>query len=180
MVASGNHYIAQVKGNQPNLYQAIESLIVENHPIDCQVFEERNRGQDICWEVSVFEAKVGRIQNKWAELKNVIQVQKVVGAQNKQSNSKRFYISDLQINKAAYYQEKIRNHWLIENQLHWVKDVVHKEDNNRIRTKNGPINMSIISGIAINLHRKNERRSITDNQISFCCNIGKAFKVIRT
>jgi len=40
---------------------------------------------------------------------------------------KRYYISS-QINTPEYFLKSIRNHWLIENKLHWSLDVIFKED----------------------------------------------------
>jgi len=180
VVKSGNYYIGQVKGNQPNLYQAIQEVIVKNSPVDSKVFKQKARGKDISWYVSVYDAHIGKLHKKWAGLKKIIQVHKVVQKGASSTHSQRYYISNLQTNEAAYYQQKIRHHWLIENQLHWVKDVIHKEDKNRIRTKNGPISMSIISTMALNIHRKKGMQSITASQIKFCCNLPQALETIRT
>lgn len=45
----------------------------------------------------------------------------------------------------------IREHWKIENQLHWVLDVQFYEDDSRIRKDNSPENMAIVRHIALNL-----------------------------
>jgi predicted transposase YbfD/YdcC len=45
---------------------------------------------------------------------------------------------------ASEFADGIRGHWGIENRLHWVKDVVFKEDSSRIRTGNAPANFSIV------------------------------------
>ena len=47
----------------------------------------------------------------------------------------------------------IRSHWSIENQLHWVLDVVFGEDGCRTRKNNGPENSRSCGGLAINLVR---------------------------
>lgn len=47
----------------------------------------------------------------------------------------------------------VRAHWGIENQLHWVLDVVFKEDASRTRTGNGPANLSLIRKLALNIVR---------------------------
>lgn len=45
----------------------------------------------------------------------------------------------------------VRNHWGIENRLHWVLDVVFDEDGNRTRKDNGPDNLAILRRFAINI-----------------------------
>jgi predicted transposase YbfD/YdcC len=47
----------------------------------------------------------------------------------------------------------VRSHWAIENQLHWVLDVVFDEDANRSRKDNAPENLAILRRLAINLIR---------------------------
>jgi len=51
-------------------------------------------------------------------------------------------------------QTIIRNHWSIENKLHWCLDVCFNEDLNRKRTGNASQNFSLINKIALNLAKK--------------------------
>jgi len=44
-----------------------------------------------------------------------------------------------------------RNHWLIENGLHWTLDVVFNEDNARVRKDNAGENMAIIRHVTLNM-----------------------------
>ena len=46
-----------------------------------------------------------------------------------------------------------RNHWTIENRLHWVRDVTFGEDHSRVRTQNAPQVMASLRNIAISLLR---------------------------
>src|SRR5262245_7222305 len=54
---------------------------------------------------------------------------------------------------AAKLLQVIRTHWTIENQLHWVLDVVFDEDSARNRKDNGPENIALLRKIALNLVR---------------------------
>lgn len=53
----------------------------------------------------------------------------------------------------------IREHWGIENQLHWVLDVVFDEDRARNRKDHGPENLSIIRKLALNILRSHPDRA---------------------
>jgi predicted transposase YbfD/YdcC len=53
----------------------------------------------------------------------------------------------------------VRSHWRIENQLHWVLDVVLAEDGNRARRDNGPENLAILRRLALNIIRSHPDRS---------------------
>lgn len=49
--------------------------------------------------------------------------------------------------------EVVREHWLVENKLHWVLDVVFDEDGARSRKDYGPENLAVIRRLALNLLR---------------------------
>jgi hypothetical protein len=48
----------------------------------------------------------------------------------------------------------IRAHWAIENSLHWVMDMVFRDDECRVRTDNAPANFATFRHMAYNLARK--------------------------
>jgi predicted transposase YbfD/YdcC len=52
----------------------------------------------------------------------------------------------------------VRGHWGIENRLHWVLDVVFKEDGGRARMDNGPENLAVLRRFAINIIRAHPAR----------------------
>ena len=54
---------------------------------------------------------------------------------------------------AATFARAVRSHWGIENRLHWVLDVVFRDDLARLRTRHGPENMATIRHMAVNLVR---------------------------
>ena len=54
----------------------------------------------------------------------------------------------------ATFARNTRSHWSIENSLHWVLDVVFKEDESRIRKDHAPENISLIRKMALNMLKK--------------------------
>jgi predicted transposase YbfD/YdcC len=50
----------------------------------------------------------------------------------------------------ALINRVVRKHWHIENKLHWILDVLFKEDYCRVRTGNGAENLTTIRKIALN------------------------------
>ncbi len=48
----------------------------------------------------------------------------------------------------------VRDHWAVENSLHWVMDMVFRDDECRVRTNQAPANFTTIKHIALNLIRK--------------------------
>ncbi len=55
--------------------------------------------------------------------------------------------------RADQLAEIIRDHWSIENKLHWIRDVTFTEDHSRIRTGNGPAVMATLRNFALSRHR---------------------------
>lgn len=54
----------------------------------------------------------------------------------------------------------IREHWSIENKLHWIRDVTFAEDHSQIRTGNGPAVMATLRNYALSRHRLNGHTNI--------------------
>jgi hypothetical protein len=55
----------------------------------------------------------------------------------------------------------VRAHWRIENSLHWVLDVLFKDDLSRLRTGHGARNMAVVRHFALNLVRTaTDKRSL--------------------
>ena len=77
----------------------------------------------------------------------------------------RYFISSLP-NNAKLLADSIRQHWGIENSLHWVLDVAFREDDSRIRKDNAPQNFAVLRQIAVNLLGKEKRvkRGIKNKQ----------------
>lgn len=65
----------------------------------------------------------------------------------------RFYITSLNL-IAAIIGPIIRSHWAIENSLHWVLDMIFRDDECRVRTENAPANFTTLKHMALNLIRK--------------------------
>lgn len=182
IVGSGNHYVIQVKGNQPSLYRQLQEQLVEQLPLDEWQEEEKGHGRHTHWYVSVYDASAVPVAPEWRNLKRLVQVRRVsYGTKSKQTtHADRLYITDLASTDAQMYAKGIRAHWAIENKLHYVKDVFHNEDNNRIKAENGPLNCSTVSSWAISIHRKNGYQSIKNGQADFQANTAKFIDVFKT
>lgn len=93
------------------------------------------------WSVSVYNAIFSPKCKEWKGLKRFVHVHKEVlytniNKRKRESDNDRLYISSNKSTCANFFHNGVRKHWSIENKLHWVKDVIHNEDNNRIKTQN--------------------------------------------
>lgn len=89
-------------------------------------------------------------QAQWSGLETIVRVVRTRHLWNKKTQEVMFYLSSFAPH-AQRLGKAIRQHWLIENQLHWVLDVTFGEDACRIRTGNAPENMALLKRWSINL-----------------------------
>ena len=154
------------------MYKDIEVVSTTSSCLSQDREKDNSHGRTIIREMEVFDASLGTKTKEWAALTTYIKLKRQINDHKNQTTTfeTAYFISDMKLT-AKEFQKGIRGHWAIENKLHWVKDVVHKEDKNAIRCGNGPIATSIFSSIAINIHRKNGNQSITDAQMEAAVNV---------
>ena len=150
-------YILAVKANQGNLSKEIIDMFEKVkkpefasyiHSEDTQV--DKGHGRIESRQCMTIE-KLGwlfEIQ-QWEDARSIIKITANVFRKGKETVEERYYISSLPGN-AALMNRAVRKHWHIENKLHWVLDVLFKEDYCRVRTGNGAENLTTIRKIALN------------------------------
>ena len=162
IMASGNQYLITVKKNQKKLYRALESVTHSQEPLSVSQEQEKSHGRIIKRHVSVFKS-LDSLKSHWSGIQSFIRVERWGKRGKKDCHQVAYYISSLWEN-AEVFASKIKGHWLIENQLHWVKDVIFSEDNSSIRHNQARTNLSILQTLAINLFRLFGFSSITEGQ----------------
>jgi len=96
----------------------------------------------------------------WPGISRVIMVESSREKDGYSQEQTRFYISSLPTT-ASDFNRLIRNHWGIENNLHWMLDVVFGEDLNRTCQGNAPENLATLRKIALQLLNQNiDKQSI--------------------
>lgn len=147
------NYVIAVKANQGALHMALKDTLLLEKPVEISVEDDCGHGR--------VEKRTCKIYNdlshfsdvhKWRDLKTFVIIEKEVFEKSSQKTSieTRYYISNLK-NGAKNINEIVRKHWAVENQLHWVLDVVLNEDNSRKRTLNCAENFNIILKSALTL-----------------------------
>jgi predicted transposase YbfD/YdcC len=148
-------YVLAVKGNQEHLYEDVQEALKpviagvgEPEPESQAQTKEVNRGRQetrTCY-VSTDLSKI-RDKRFWKGLKaiGVIISERIVNG--KFEVETRYFISS-RVLSAAKLLECVRDHWKVENQLHWVLDVVFGEDAHQLRVGNGPRNFTTLRKLA--------------------------------
>lgn len=96
------------------------------------------------------------IQQQWTGLRCLVEVERERRIGDKVSVEPHYFLSSLsrKTASAARLGRIVRQHWQIENGLHWILDVAFDEDACRIRRDNAPANWAILRHTALNLLRK--------------------------
>ena len=119
------------------------------------------------------------MKKHWYRVNTVIYVKRERIVKWKKSIEKAYFISDLPVEKwADFFGRYIRNHWIIENSLHYVKDVTRNEDKSRIRTGYQAQNISILKNVALNILREQWYENIAQAIRLIAHDIGLMYKLI--
>lgn len=156
---SGNDFLIALKANQQTLLKQFLLLRLEDHPESTWQAEERTRERQIQRIVRVYDC-THQMPEAWAGVRRAICVDQVGTRQGKPYHQRRWFISSL-ITRAEGFARRIRDHWGIENPLHWVKDVVFGEDQAPFTHINAAINWAIGRTFVINLLRQQGWWSMT-------------------
>lgn len=165
-----------VKDNQPKLHNHIKRIAAMRKPTSRVIETEKIRDRLTTRIVDVFH-DVSGIDSYWIGIKSLIKVERYGTRKGKKYHEIVCYISSL-ICTAKEFAVGIRGHWGIENCLHWVKDVVFKEDSSTIRLGNAPANLSLIRSIALNILRRNGYTSMTIAQRFISHDIDKLLRLV--
>lgn len=161
IVDKGADYVLCVKGNQVGLredvtwffdecgnFEGIEHTYYESVEKDHGRIEIRK-----CWAVED-EVKWLGIK-KWKGLRSIAAIQAERIIRGESSKEIRYYISSLP-GDAKTIALAVREHWAIENSLHYVLDVTMNEDMSRVRKDNAPENLATLRRIAVNMVRRDK------------------------
>jgi predicted transposase YbfD/YdcC len=160
-------YVLALKGNQGTLREDVELFATEQKASgfkDTKV----SRHETVDGDHGRIETRtytvihdVGWLQERhdWPGLKGVViveSIREIPGSSpetDKIERETRFYITSL-VWLAHQMGPVIRSHWAIENSLHWVMDMIFRDDECRIRTEHAPANFTTLKHMAHNLIRR--------------------------
>ena len=153
IVDSGADYILAVKGNQGNLEQAVLDTVRFEKPNAINIEEDFGHGRIEKRTCRVY-SELSHIENKekWKDLKSIVTIESEVfnKTTSKLTTELRYYITNIAKN-ANLLNSSIRDHWSVENNLHWTLDVEFGEDKSRKRAGNAAENNNIVLKMALTL-----------------------------
>jgi len=160
-------YILALKGNQGTLRDDVElfaseqkSKSFQDTTISHHQTVDGDHGRIETRDITVIH-DIDWLQetHQWPGLKSIVMVESIrqipgpTPATDKIERETRFYITSLAL-VASMVGPLIRDHWSVENSLHWVLDMVFRDDESRLRTDHAPANFTTLKHIALNLIRR--------------------------
>jgi predicted transposase YbfD/YdcC len=153
-------YVICLKGNQPELHPDV-SLHLDD------AIDRKSKELDTC---STTDKGHGRVERRktWATtnaswlqarrkrpgLASIAAVESRTKRDGKTTVERRYYSSSRGGECAQAIRALARNHWSVENNLHWMLDVAFGEDDSRVRIGNAAENLSRVRRLALMLLKK--------------------------
>lgn len=154
-------YVLALKGNQGSLREDVE-LFGQTEKSRDFAGTLVTRHQDVEGDHGRIETRtttvihdVGWVQQRhaWPGLKSLVRVESTRELGERIERETRYYLSSLTL-QADKLGPIVRDHWAVENSLHWVLDMVFRDDECRVRTANAPANFTTLKHMALNLLRR--------------------------
>lgn len=162
-------YVLALKGNQRLAYteikDALDDAIARADP-QLATLETVEKGHGRVetrryWQSADLQWFTDRAE--WEGLASVGVVEATRDLNGKVSCERRYYLSSLSVD-VGLFARAVRGHWAIENNLHWVLDVVMGEDQSRARTGFAAANLGVARRLALNLLRQDSNPALSTKQ----------------
>ena len=151
-------YVLSLKENHPMMYENTKLYLDDK-------IESGILGVDYCYHETL-DGEHGRIETRkywitsdinflqgkenWKKLNSIGVVERTREIGEKISVEKHYYLTSIE-SDAELFAKAVRNHWGVENGLHWTLDMAFREDECRIRKGYAPENFSVLRQMALNL-----------------------------
>jgi predicted transposase YbfD/YdcC len=156
-------YVLALKGNQELFHREVVELFDDvvkrgrNAPMASD-YHETTDGDHGRIEVrrvwTVSDVSWFSERAKWKNLSSLALVESERTCGGKTTWQRRYFISSLKDASASHLGAVVREHWAIENSLHWCLDVAFREDASRVRRDHGPENLAMLRRVALQLFKR--------------------------
>jgi len=156
IVDQGGNYVLALKGNQGTLHADVSRFLddpacnatVTDQTVDADHGRIETRTATASTDIAWLQE-----DHRWPGLAAIGKVVRVRETTSKTTTETAYYLLSTPL-AGERFNEVAREHWGIENRLHWRLDVVMNEDQNRTRLGNGPNNLAVLRHMALNVMQK--------------------------
>ena len=169
---TGADYLLQVKGNQPILEADINASIDAALEADFVGFEHdvwvnelRGHGREeeqVCLVLYNLERLSTR--EDWVDLQAIVRVSRATWEGGKETFEVAHYICSRR-GSAEELGSATRGHWGIENGLHWVLDVIFREDDSRLKDRTAAENLGMLRRVVASLLRQDHSKGSVSGKL---------------
>jgi predicted transposase YbfD/YdcC len=161
IVDAGADYLIATKDNQPTVLAEIERYFAEAPASEIDTICDLNKAHGRietrrCRVSTVVDWMSGHRrypgEPRFKGLAAIAVIETTIEKGGQTILERRCFVSSATLD-ARRFAAAVRNHWRIENGLHWVLDVTFKEDQSRLRKGHGAKNMAVVRHFALNLVR---------------------------
>lgn len=169
---TGADYLLQVKGNQPLLEADINASIAAaleadfvgvEHDVWVNEFRGHGRAEEqVC--LVLYDLERLRTRADWVDLQAIVRVSRTTWEGAKETFEVAHYICSRR-GSAEELGGATRGHWGIENGLHWVLDVVFREDDCRLKDRTAAENLGMLRRVAASLFRQDDSKGSVSGKL---------------
>ena len=163
VVSLKGDYVVPIKGNQGNFYNDLIlyfdekklEMIKAGQTGSSYLDYKEKRGENLIhYEYYQTEdVKWYFDRKKWKKLNSIGLVKKTIETSQETKVEYRYYISSLFLN-IELFSKAIRNHWSVENKLHWHLDFTFKQDDNTTVNKKALMNLELVKKLCLGILNK--------------------------
>jgi predicted transposase YbfD/YdcC len=169
---TGADYLLQVKGNQPTLEADINAsfeaafeadFVGVEH--DVWVCESRGHGraeERVC--LVLYDLERLSTREDWVDVQAIVRVSRTRWEGDKETFEVAHYISSRR-GSALDLGSAARGHWGIENGLHWVLDVIFREDDSRLKDRTAAENLGMLRRVVASLLRQDDSKGSVSGKL---------------
>lgn len=158
IVQGKGDYVLALKGNQGKLFDDVRLRLgcyIRDGFADCPVshYIEVEKGHGRLEERQYYQMTAPSYlhgRSEWKGLKTIGAAVRIYEEDGVQKSDTRYYLSSLRRN-GKQFANAVRNHWSIENTLHWSLDMTYREDESRVRHRTFTQNLSWLRRFTLSL-----------------------------
>lgn len=156
IVARGGDYLLALKENQPKLYADAVALCTgpgsaQRLASGCEVVEKKKRHGRLETRRAWVYRDVAELHRagEFPKLAAIVRIESIRRIGDVGSRENRYYITSREGLTAELALHQTRRHWAIENELHWMLDVVFREDDQKVQAAAVVANLSRLRATAL-------------------------------